>query len=478
MGVPQARSLDANVTHSRWPRSRAGTKRETLALCGLSRVRLSLAWLVNTRTTGTALALTTALLLAACSNGTGPGGASASPGITEPFTESDSSAEDDRAAPPGGVESADPSSLPDPMSIPGERSDQVLRVTKDWETDWELRTVALDELQVGIPTNDPRDIIPPIDTPLFDSLADADWLGEREPGALVQIGGETRFYPLSIMTRHEIVNDWFGDTPVAVTFCPLCNTAVAFDRRVDGEVLRFGVSGLLRNSDLVMWDDATTSLWQQVTGESIVGDFAGTELDLIPISIVSYGDVVENSPDADVLSDDLGFNIRYGSNPYEFYSSGNRPFLFDGEPDDRFPALSRVVGVTVTRSDGERVERAYPFGDVSTARVVNDELGGEPIAIFWGGDTADALDATSIAESQAIGTAIAFQRTVGEQVLTFTPTADSDKFSDPETGTTWSLLGLGIDGPLEGTQLATITHRNEFWFAWAAFFPDAEVWQP
>lgn len=93
------------------------------------------------------------------------------------------------------------------------------------------------------------------------------WLEDREPGALVQFNDEVRFYPLSILTRHEIVNDRYGDVPVAVTFCPLCNTALTFDRRVDGEVLRFGVSGLLRKSDLVMWDDATTSLWQQITGE-------------------------------------------------------------------------------------------------------------------------------------------------------------------------------------------------------------------
>jgi len=433
---------------------------------------------VTTRTAGTALALAS-LVLAACGDDDGDRSTSVSPAAAAADDESSDPVADSSAeGTPGGVESADPSSLPDPASISGERSDQVLRVTQDWETDWNRRAVALDELQVGIPTRDPRDIIPPIDTPVFEPLADADWLGEREPGALVQIGDETRFYPLSIMTRHEIVNDWFGDTPVAVTYCPLCNTAVTFDRRVDGEVLRFGVSGLLRNSDLVMWDDATTSLWQQVTGESIVGQYAGTELDLIPISIVSYGDVIENFPEATVLSDDLGFNIRYGTNPYEFYSSGNRPFLFDGELDERFPALSRVVGVTVTIPGGERTERAYPFGDISTVRVINDEVGGTPIAVFWGGDTADALDATSIAESEAIGTAIAFARTVDGQILTFTANAGDDSFTDSETGTTWSLLGLATDGPLEGTQLETVTHRNEFWFAWAAFFPDAEVWQP
>ena len=344
------------------------------------------------------------------------------------------------------------------------------QATEPWPTDWTRQTVGLDEFLVGLPRLDPRDGIPPIDTPRFERIADATWLGEREPGALVRLEGEVRFYPLSILTRHEIVNDRFGDIPVAVTFCPLCNTALTFDRRVDGQVLRFGVSGLLRNSDLVMWDDATTSLWQQITGEGVVGAFAGTQLETISTSIAAYGDVVEDFPEALSLARETGFGINYGANGYVGYSSSATPFLFDGEPDPRFPALSRVVGVSV---DG--IDKAYPFDALAESPVVNDELGGTPVAVFWGGDTADALDGPVIADSQAIGSGTAFDRRVGDQTLTFTA-IDDDRFTDAETGTVWSLLGVGLDGPLAGEELEVVTHRNEFWFAWASFFPDAAVY--
>ena len=349
-------------------------------------------------------------------------------------------------------------------------SEVVRAATASWETDWTRATVDLDELVLGIGGGDPRDRIPPIDAPRFEPIAAADWLDDREPGALVQFEGEVRFYPLSILTRHEIVNDRFGDVPVVVTFCPLCNTAITFDRRVDGQVLRFGVSGLLRNSDLVMWDDRTTSLWQQISGESVAGELAGTQLEVIPTAITSYGDVREGFPDALSLSRETGVGANYGSNPYVAYSSSPQPFLLEGEADPRFPALSRVVGVSL---DGE--DKAYPFGVLEQERAVNDLVGDTPVVVLWGGDTADALDASSIAESQAIGTGIAFDRRVDERTLTFSSVGD-DRFTDAETSTTWNLLGQAVDGPLQGEQLVTVSHRNDFWFAWASFFPDAPVY--
>lgn len=347
---------------------------------------------------------------------------------------------------------------------------EVRDATEPWDTDWSRRTVDPGEFLVGIPAVDPRDRIPPIDTPRFEPIEAADWLDDREPGALVQFNDEVRFYPLSILTRHEIVNDRYGDIPVAVTFCPLCNTALTFDRRVDGEALRFGVSGLLRKSDLVMWDDATTTLWQQITGEAVVGELAGTQLDIISTAIVSYGDAKESFPDALSLATDTGFGINYGANPYEAYSSSNQPFLFDDDPDPRFPALSRVVGVSV---DG--VDKAYPFELISEKGAVNDVLGDTPIAVLWGGETADALDSSTVADGQAIGSGIAFDRTVGGQTLTLS-TSGEDLFTDAETSSTWNLLGQAVDGPLAGEQMDTVSHRNEFWFAWASFFPDGDVY--
>lgn len=336
-----------------------------------------------------------------------------------------------------------------------------------WPTDWTRRTVEdWNEFGAGLQASDPRDGIPPIDTPIFESVALAgQWLGPRDPGALVQLDGEARFYPLSILTRHEIVNDAFGDVPVAVTFCPLCNTAIAFDRRVNGEVLRLGVSGLLRNSDLVMWDDATTSLWQQITGEGVVGQFAGAQLETVPTSIVSFSQFVENFPDGKSLSGASGFgNREYGLNPYQGYSSSARPFLFNGETDDRLPALSRVVGV----SEGD-VIASYSFVRLETERVVNDEVDGLAITVFFAGDTADALDNQNIAISNAIGSAIAHNPVVDGQALTFVAN-DDGTFTDEQTSSTWSIIGVATGGELAGTQLEALEHRNEFWFAWQAFF--------
>jgi hypothetical protein len=347
---------------------------------------------------------------------------------------------------------------------------ELAQATSPWPTDWTRRSIELDEFVLGIQTIDPRDRIRPIDTPRFEPIDQAGWLGEREPGALVQFNDETRFYPLSILTRHEIVNDRFGDIPVVISYCPLCNTAITFDARVDGQALRFGVSGLLRNSDLVMWDDATTSLWQQITGEAVVGRFAGTSLDKIPTSLVSYGDVLENFPEALSLSRLTGFDIDYGANGYRDYSSSGRPFLFDGELDDRFPALSRVVGVSVGS-----VDKSFPFDRLRETGVANDVIAGHPVAVLLGGDTADALDTQVIAEGEAIGSGIAYSAIVDNEVLTFSRSTD-DLFVDDQTGSTWTLLGIATDGPHTGKRLETVDHRNEFWFAWAAFFPDAPVY--
>jgi hypothetical protein len=293
----------------------------------------------------------------------------------------------------------------------------------------------------------------------------------REPVALVEFGGEVRVYPLRILTVHEVVNDQVGDVPIAVTYCPLCNSAVAFERTVDGQVLRFGTSGLLRKSDLVMWDRQTESLWQQITGEGIVGELAGTELAFVPIGIVAWEDVQERFPDGKVLSRDTGLGVTYGNNPYVAYDSAPRPFLFDGDVDERFPAFERVVGLRL-----EDANKAYPFSLISEKRAVNDVVAGEPILVLWGADdTASALDDVTVAGGRSVGSGLAYLRTLDGQVLTFEPQGD-DGFVDRETGSTWDLLGNAIAGPLEGKQLATAVHTNELWFAWAAFNPDAPVY--
>lgn len=342
-----------------------------------------------------------------------------------------------------------------------------------WPTDWTRRTVEdWDEFSPGLGSTDPRDGIPPIDVPIFETVSLAsEWIAPNEPGALVQVNGEARFYPLSIMTAHEIVNDAFGDVPVAVTYCPLCNTAIAFDRRVNGEVLDFGVSGLLRNSDLVMWDRQTTSLWQQITGNSVIGEFAGAQLETVPTSIVSFGQFAEGFPDGLSLAGESARGRQaYGLNPYTGYSSsaGPIPSFFGADLDDRVPALSRVIGVT----EGDALV-AYTFDRIASELVINDEVNGVSIVVFGGGETTDALDQRSIAGSQSIGSAVAYIPAVEGQALTFTAN-DDGTFTDDQTGSTWLITGNAIEGDLAGSQLEIAEHRNEFWFAWQAFFgPDA-----
>lgn len=407
------------------------------------------------------LTIVFALVLTACGDASVDSGGS----VPAPETTASEAPEDqgvDTTATGGTMAPNDTDGIPSHLQPMAER----------WLTDFTNTIIDLDELRVGIPVADPRDRIPPIDDPQFDSVGNTEWIADQEPGVLLDINGDARFYPLAVLTRHEIVNDEVGEVPVAVTYCPLCNTAVAFDRRFGGEVLRLGVSGLLRHSDLVMWDLQSQTLWQQVTGEAIVGEHAGESLTAIASAIVRWADFVADHPDGLAMTQDQGFGSFYGTNPYEFYSSGARPYnFFQGEIDDRYPALSRVVGVTIGES-----QKAYPFSEITEARVVNDEIDGTPVVIFWGAeDTADALDARDISEARGIGTGVAYDPLVEGQRLTFTAVGDT-RFVDAETGTTWTILGKAIDGELEGAELELVPHRNEFWFAWDAFFPDAEVW--
>ncbi len=198
-----------------------------------------------------------------------------------------------------------------------------------WETDWENRSVDLSEIMSG---GVPRDGIPSIDAPRFVSIdAAADWLGDREPVIMLQTGASARAYPLQIMTYHEIVNDELGGVPVVVTFCPLCYSAIAYRRTVGKKVYEFGVSGMLRHSDLIMYDRQTESLWQQIDGEAIVGDLTGTMLEPLPAQIVSFAQFAARFPAGSVLSRETGHARNYGTNPYRGYDDiDERPFLFRG----------------------------------------------------------------------------------------------------------------------------------------------------
>jgi len=341
-----------------------------------------------------------------------------------------------------------------------------------WNTDFSNHTVPLDEIVSGGP---PKDGIPPIDNPKFESVDKADrWLGDRHPVVLVDIDGVAKAYPLGILMMHEIVNDVVGETPVTVTYCPLCNTALTFDRRFKEMLLDFGTTGNLRFSDLVMYDRQTETWWQQAVGEGIVGEFAGERLTFVASQLVNWETFRETYPDGQVLSRDTGFPDRerwYGNNPYEDYDSQRSPIaqFFRTKRDKRLPAMERVVAL-----ESGNDAYAYAFSKLADERVVNDKIDGRAIVVFWAPGTASAVDSRSIDNGTDVGSTGVFDRRLDGRVLDFKAKGDG-RFEDERTGSTWDILGRAIQGPLKGRQIQALVHGNHFWFAWGAFRPDTKI---
>jgi hypothetical protein len=273
------------------------------------------------------------------------------------------------------------------------------------------------------------------------------------------------------LTWHEIVNDVVDGNPVTITFCPLCNTAIAFSREFDGQVLDFGTTGRLRFSNLIMYDRQSETWWQQATGQGIAGEYAGEQLTFLPASIIGWGEFRESFPDGQVLSKDTGFRRDYGRNPYAGYDNiNNSPFLFRGsETPGILPAMARVLTAEL---NGEAV--AYPYEVLQDLNVINDTLGGSEIVVFWQPGTASALDASVIAQGEDVGAGVSFSPIVDGQILTFS--FDGEKIVDDQTGSEWDVFGQAVSGELAGTQLEPVVSVNHFWFSWAAFKPETRVY--
>ena len=299
-----------------------------------------------------------------------------------------------------------------------------------WDTDFSRHTVPFKDIFSG---GVGRDGIPPIDAPRFWTIEEAGpVMNDFEPVVTFKVNGEARAYPLAILTWHEVVNDVVGGEPVLVTFCPLCNSALAFKRTLEGRVFDFGVSGNLRNSDLIMWDRQTQTWWQQLTGEAIIGELAGHKLPFISASIISWADFKEANPDSLVLSRNTGFDRPYGSNPYSGYDRVDRPpFLFEGDLDDRLLPKERVAAIQI----GD-VSAAFPFRRLETERVVNYPINGTDVVVFFKPGTVSALDRALIIDSNDVGATGVFDANLDGQKLTFS--LKNDRFVDDQTGTSWA----------------------------------------
>lgn len=254
-------------------------------------------------------------------------------------------------------------------------------------TDFARSDIDLSEVISGGP---PKDGIPALSDPAFISADRETRLADREPVMTVALPGQTaRAYPIRYLMWHEIVNDSVDGVPVLVTFCPLCNAGMVFDPRLDGHPLKFGVSGLLRHSDMIMFDRETESWWQQALGLGIVGTYARRRLDQLPAPMESWSAFRAAHPDGLVM-DEPDWSRSYGNNPYEGYDT-SRPFLYTGEdPPHGISPLERVVRVG---------DRAWPLSRLSQLREIH-EAG---VILRWTEGQASALDSRSIGVGREVG---------------------------------------------------------------------------
>ncbi|MBI1327303.1 MAG: DUF3179 domain-containing protein [Alphaproteobacteria bacterium] len=265
-------------------------------------------------------------------------------------------------------------------------------VPAGWEREWSRTDFSKSTIDFSgvISGGPPKDGIPAIDDPQFVPVSQVEDIGAQEPVITLSINGEAKAYPLRIMMWHEIANDEIGGIPVTVTYCPLCNSAVVFDRRVNDKVLDFGVSGKLRHSDMIMYDRQTESWWQQFVGRSIVGEMTGVELKRLPARVIPFSSFKSSFPDGKVLMVSNHNARRYGENPYVKYDSAENPFLYRGRYDGPGQPLSYVVAVG---------KEAWLLEDLRKASVI--EHG--DLRLRWQEGMNSALDSSSIEQGRDIG---------------------------------------------------------------------------
>jgi hypothetical protein len=392
----------------------------------------------------------------------------AADGAGEPENPSDGAAETATTSTTAGADESPPSTAGAIEDL-GERSALQLFAggagSGDYPATLPAPTVDTSELLRGqVP-----DGIPAIDDPRFVSVVEADaYLTENEGVVVLDIDGDARAYPVQILIWHEIVNDVVGGVPVSITYCPLCNSAVSYERVVQGQVTTFGTSGLLFNSALVMYDRLTESLWTHYNGEAIAGIATSERLDPISSPLLGWAEFKAAFPDGLVLDrDETGHNRSYGSNPYTDYDNPSGfPFLYRGELDEQIGAQRRVTGVSV---DG--VAKAWTLEAISggAARATHDIVGERPVVILWKSGQATALESSQIDGGRDVGSVGVFLPEAAGQTLDFV--AAGSVFIDDQTASTWNVFGKAIDGPLKGTELTPVPHLDTFWFAWFSYNP-------
>jgi len=317
-------------------------------------------------------------------------------------------------------------------------------------TDGLKHIVPLDKIKGGGP---PKDGIPSIDDPQFATLTGSAFMKHSDIVIGLEIDGEAKAYPLSILVWHEIVNDNVGGTPVAVTYCPLCFTNQVFERVLDGKVVEFGTSGKLYNSNLVMYDRLTDSYWSQALGKAITGDLTNQELKIIPFDVISWGDWISLHPETLVLTRDTGHARAYGVDPYGDYYTDPRILFPVDNKDDRMHPKEIILGFNEAETS-----KAYKQSEIESKIVINDKINEQQIVLI----------------SMYTGNTRAFDRNIDGQVLEFE--FSDNKIIDLQTSSEWNYDGIAVSGELEGIELNRLPFNPGFWFEWIAFHPDTKVY--
>ncbi len=323
--------------------------------------------------------------------------------------------------------------------------------TSTKETSTPTPLVPLEKIVSGGP---PKDGIPSIDKPKFVSVDKATFMQDGDIVIGLQHNGVTKAYPLKILVWHEIVNDNIGGIPVAATYCPLCFTSMVFERIIDGKEAEFGTSGKLYNSNLVMYDRLSDSLWSQAMGKGIVGKYSGHDLKRLPFDLAYWKEWKELYPDTLVLSTDTGSARPYGVDPYGDYYTTPKIFFPVEHKDDRLGPKEIVFGLAEDNNN----HKAYKLDDVVKQKVINDSVRKKDVLLV-------SLHPFMVR---------AYERTLDGNLLEFE--LQDNKLLDKQTGSAWNFEGLAVSGSLQGKQLTRLALDPSFWFSWAAFHYDTELY--
>ncbi|NIR49654.1 DUF3179 domain-containing protein [candidate division KSB1 bacterium] len=314
----------------------------------------------------------------------------------------------------------------------------------------------------------PKDGIPSLFNPTKIAAEQANYLENEDLVVGIVVKGKPIAYPHTILDWHEVVNEEIHDKALTVSYCPLTGTAIVFDAKHLGRTLVFGVSGLLYNNNLIMFDRETDSHWPQMRLQCDEGPLKNTKQKVYPAIETSWGTWKKLFPNSEILSTKTGFPRPYDQpgSAYPDYNLLNSPPLFQQSfIDDRLPFKQRVHGVLVGEGPDNYQSKVYLIKENQAPRLIHDLVGDQAVLVIDSGEDNFVVSYFRTVD----GTPLNFELEDGTRTFPFT-------FKDGETGTIWNVLGEGINGPLTGTKLKKTLSYNAYWFAWAAFYRGADIY--